>query len=123
VINSHYVRGWINRRYIFYNLGTYDDKLKVYDRAIDIDPQNIDVFFNLGYALTAMGRCDEANWPFNRVAELDPKYPNLSANRRIAEMNRDEATPFLVEYTPWIGISSLTIGGIGIWMYRWKKRK
>jgi tetratricopeptide (TPR) repeat protein len=58
----------------------YDKELKAYDRAIDIDPQNIDVFFNVGYALRAMGRYDETNRAFNRVAELDPNYPNLPAN-------------------------------------------
>jgi tetratricopeptide (TPR) repeat protein len=123
MINPHYGKGWINRGYILYNLGRYDEELNAYDRAIDIDPQNADAWFNRGYALAAVRRYDEAIRAFDRVAELDPNYPNLLANRRIAETNRDEATPFLVKYAPWIGISLLIVGGIGILMYRRKTRK
>jgi tetratricopeptide (TPR) repeat protein len=123
MINSYYVQGWINRGYILYNLGRYDEELNAYDRAIDIDPQNTDAWFNRGYALAAMHRYEEAIRAFDRVAELDPNYPNLLANKRIAEKNRDKETPFLVKYAPWIGISLLIIGGVGILMYKRKKRK
>jgi LPXTG-motif cell wall-anchored protein len=70
-----------------------------------------------------MGRYDEAIRAFDHVAELDPQYPNLQTNRRIAESNRDAAMPVLVKYAPWIAISIFLIGGIGGWIYAKRRKK
>lgn len=122
-INPHDAKGWINRGYILYNLGRYEEELTAYEKAIEIDPQNTDAWFNRGYALAAMHRYDEAIRAFDRVAELDPGYANLQANKRIAEKNRDEATPFFVKYAPVIVISLVLVTGIVIVLSRQKIKK
>lgn len=121
LINPNYVQGWINRGYILYNLGRYDDELKAYERAIEIDPTSAEAWFNRGYALAAMSWYDEAIQSFDRVAELNYSYPNLQANRHIAEKNRDASTPFIVKYAPWLTLFCFFIIGFSWWIHRKRK--
>ena len=106
-LNPEYVQGWINRGYILYNLGRTDDELKAYEKAISLDPSNSDAWFNKGYSLAGMKRYDEAISVFDKVQSLDPNYPNLAANRRIAEQSRDAATPWYVKNALTLGIIAL----------------
>ena len=47
-----------------------------------------------------MKRYDEAIAAFDKVKALQPDYPNLAANRRIAEQLRDAGTPVYIRYAP-----------------------
>jgi tetratricopeptide (TPR) repeat protein len=120
------VPGWINRGYILYNLGRYDDELKAYDTAISFEPDNAQAWFNKGYALAGLKRYDEAIAAFDKVKSLQPGYPNLEANRRIAEQLRDASTsspPVYVQYAPFIaGIVVLVVIIGGFILYRNKIR-
>lgn len=97
------VPGWINRGYILYNLGRYDDELTAYETAISLEPGNAQAWFNKGYSLAGMKRYDEAILAFDKVQALQPDYPNLAANRRIAEQLRDAGTPVYIRYAPALG--------------------
>jgi tetratricopeptide (TPR) repeat protein len=115
------VPGWINRGYILYNLGRYDDELNAYETAISLEPDNAQAWFNKGYALAGLKRYDEAIAAFERVKSLQPDYPNLAANRRIAEQLRDAGIPVYIRYAPVIAGIVLLIGLIGAYtMYRKK---
>ena len=93
-LSPDYVQGWINRGYILYNLGRYDEELNAYETAIRINPRSAAAWFNKGYSLAGLKRYDEAIAAFDKVKEFDPAFPNLDANRRIAEQNRDAITSF-----------------------------
>jgi tetratricopeptide (TPR) repeat protein len=121
-INPNYVSGWINRGYILYNLGRFDEELEAYGHAIAIDEDNADAWFNSGYALAGMKKYDEAVRAFNRVEEIDPEYPNLQANRKIAEAYRDASIPVIVKYAPWIALGIIMTAGISVWVYTLKKK-
>lgn len=113
--------GWINRGYILYNLGKYDDELMAYETAISYDPGNADAWFNKGYSLAGLKRYDEAIKAFDRVKELQPDYPKLEANRRIAEQLRDAGIPFHIRHAPFIvmvGIILVAIAGYSIYWYK-----
>jgi tetratricopeptide (TPR) repeat protein len=114
-------KGWINRGYILYNLGRYDDELKAYETAISFEPDNADAWFNKGYSLAGMKRYDEAIEAFDRVKVLQPDYPNLAANRRIAEQLRDATTPVYIRYAPVLGAVLLLIGITGGYLVYRKK--
>ncbi len=102
-IQPGYVRGWINRGQILYNIGyryeeenntvaagtLYAGQLAAFEKAAALDPGNAEAWFNTGYALAGMRRYDEAVAAFDRVAILDPSYPNLRKNREIAVLLRD----------------------------------
>ncbi|OPX62671.1 MULTISPECIES: tetratricopeptide repeat protein [unclassified Methanoregula] len=113
--------GWINRGYILYNLGRYDEEIKAYETAISLEPDNADAWFNKGYSLAGMKRYDEALAAFDRVKELRPDYPNLDANRRIAEQLRDVQTPVYFRYAPVIaGCILLILFSAAYLLYRKK---
>jgi tetratricopeptide (TPR) repeat protein len=114
-LNPDYVQGWINRGYILYNLGRYDEELNAYETAIRIHPGSAAAWFNKGYSLAGLKRYDEAIAAFDKVKELDPAFPNLEANRRIAEQNRDAITPFSVKYGPALVVTTLFIIGAIVW--------
>jgi tetratricopeptide (TPR) repeat protein len=110
--------GWINRGYILYNLGRYEDELKAYETAISLEPDNAQAWFNKGYSLAGMTRYNEAIAAFDKVQALQPDYPNLPANRRIAEQLRDTSKPVYITYAPvFAGIlfSGVIIGGYCIY--------
>jgi tetratricopeptide (TPR) repeat protein len=116
-------RGWINRGYILYNLERYDDELKAYETAISLEPDNAEAWFNKGYALAGQKRYDEAIAAFDTVSVLQPDYPNLAANRRIAEQLREAATPIYIRYAPALaGFLILAVGAGGYIGYRYKTR-
>ncbi len=101
---------WINRGYILYNLGRYDDELKAYETAISLEPGNAQAWFNKGYSLAGMKRYDEAIAAFDRVQSLQPDYPNLAANRRIAEQLRDAGIPVYTRYLPVLAVILVLVG-------------
>jgi tetratricopeptide (TPR) repeat protein len=116
-------RGWINRGYILYNLGQYDDELKAYETAISLEPDNAEAWCNKGYALAGQKRYDDAIAAFDTVSVLQPDYPNLAANRRIAEQLRDAATPMYIRYAPALaGFLVLLVAAGGYIVYRYKTR-
>jgi len=117
-------KGWINRGYILYNLGRYDDELKAYETAISLEPGNAEAWFNKGYSLAGMKRYDEALAAFDKVKELRPDYPNLAANRQIAEQLRDDGRPVYIRYAPLLAGILLVLGiTTGYLLYRRKNRE
>lgn len=131
-INPNYVTGWINRGQILYNIGyVYEDQfhnmtkadeyynyqLQAFNKAIELDPNNADAWFNMAYALAGMKRYDEAIDAFDKVRALNPGYPNLAKNREIAVNLRDASIPFYVKY---VGIIIGAVGlcaGLMVWYF------
>ena len=68
-----------------------------------------------------MKRYDEAISVFDKVQSLDPNYPNLAANRRIAEQSRDAVTPWYVKNALTLGIIALFAVGAIAWFIYVKK--
>ncbi len=123
-IDPSSVPAWINRGYILYNLGRYDDELRAYETAISLDPDNAQAWFNKGYSLAGLKRYDEAIAAFDTVKTLQPDYPNLAANRKIAEQLRDADMPVYIRYAPFIaGALAFVIIIGGYLAYRNKTRK
>jgi len=135
-INPRYVKGWINRGQILYNIGyVYEDKLHntdkanllyneqilAFENATTIDPNDSEAWFNLAYALAGVKRYDEAIADFDKVATLDPNYPKLAANRAIAVQLRDASTPWYVKNAMAIEMGVVIFAGIGTWAYLRKK--
>src|SRR4030042_3182091 len=116
-IHPDYVKGWINRGQILYNIGywyedvahdtatanaLYAEQLTAFEKALSLDPDNAEAWFNKGYALAGMRRYDEAIAAFDQVKIIDPTHPNLQKNREIAVQLRDKT-----------GGSPVTTGPVG----------
>ena len=104
-LHPDYVQGWINRGQILYNIGywyedtvhnipaadaLYAEQVTAFEKAITLDPTSAEAWFNKGYALAGMKRYDEAIAAFDQVKVIDPSYPNLEKNRKIAVQLRDK---------------------------------
>jgi tetratricopeptide (TPR) repeat protein len=137
-INPAYVKGWINRGQILYSLGFmyedqfhdtktavayYQEQLDAFEKATTLDPGNADAWFNKGYALCGMGRCQEGIVAFERVAELDPHYPYLEGNIKNARMLAESQKPFYVKYAVGLALLGILGAGIGWWAYSRKKSR
>ena len=53
----------------------YDDAIRVYKHALELNPENTSAHCNLGYALMQEGRIDEAIPHFMKTIEIDPQMP------------------------------------------------
>lgn len=56
-------------------LGKYDEAIPVYDRAIELDPQDVDNWYYKGLSLLKSGKYEESVKVFDKAIELDP-YPD-----------------------------------------------
>lgn len=137
-INPDYVQGWINRGLILYNIGyVYEDQhqdltkaneyytqqLLAFEKAIALDPASADAWFNKGYALAGMKRYDEALAAFDKVKELNPAYPKIEQNRKIAEQLKDQVTPAYVKFAPVIAGLAVLLAGIVVWYVFLREKK
>ena len=62
-------------------INTITIRSPAYDKAIEIDPNNAEAWFNKGFALGGMGRYDEAIAAFDTVKTINPAYPRLAYYR------------------------------------------
>ena len=51
----------------------YEDALSFFDQALELEPNNPDIWNMKGVALRSLGRYDEASECYNRSLELDPR--------------------------------------------------
>ena len=52
----------------------YDDAVAHLRKAVELDPNEATLHFQLGIALSSLGRSDEARQQFEKAAELDPLH-------------------------------------------------
>jgi tetratricopeptide (TPR) repeat protein len=55
----------------YYNLAKYDDALRYYQRAVEIDPENLDALYQLGLAHLTMGNKSDSIAQFEKYLEKD----------------------------------------------------
>jgi beta-lactamase regulating signal transducer with metallopeptidase domain len=63
----------------------YDDAVKTYRHALELNPTNASAHCNLGYALMQQGKVDEAIPEFQKAIELDPSMPQAKTNLEQAQ--------------------------------------
>ncbi|HIQ32780.1 MAG TPA: tetratricopeptide repeat protein, partial [Methanothermococcus okinawensis] len=51
---------WLEKGDIFYDQGRYGNAIKCYNKALELDPENVDAWVGKGYALNMLGRYLEA---------------------------------------------------------------
>ena len=82
--DSNDVWGWRNKGSTMYFLGKYDEAIKCYDKAIEIDPDNPVVWNNKGLALNSLGKYDEAVKCYDKAIEIDPDDADAWNNKGLA---------------------------------------
>jgi Flp pilus assembly protein TadD len=61
-------------------LGSVDEAASAYDRALELNPTDVDARHNLGIVLHQLGRLDEAENCYRRVLQQNPMYSRSRAN-------------------------------------------
>ena len=58
----------------------YEEAAKYFDKAIQLDPNNILAWISKANALTELGDEEEARACFDKVRTIDPNYSSLSSS-------------------------------------------
>jgi len=70
-VNPLFEVAWNNKGNALARLGKFEDALRCYDRALEIDPGYRGAWVNKGFVLTKLGRFDEAASCADRVLLLE----------------------------------------------------
>ncbi|MFA6362560.1 hypothetical protein [Methanoregula sp.] len=136
-LNASSANAWINHGLILYNIGYYyqdqlndqttantyySKQLQSFEKAISLEPDNADAWFNDAYALCGMGRCNEGLTAFKKVQQLDPDYPYLEGNLENAEKLAETQTPFYIKYAVEIAMGVIVIICAVLWFAAVRKK-
>jgi tetratricopeptide (TPR) repeat protein len=76
----------------------YEDKLKLYDKALTLDPLYIDAWIQKGFALDRMEKSIEALACYDRVLEIDPENLGVRCLKGFAFNNLKEFEKSIESY-------------------------
>lgn len=65
----------------------YEDKLRLYDKALDLDPLYFDAWLQKGFVLDRLGRSQEALECYNRALEIEPEHLGIKCLKGFAYSN------------------------------------
>jgi len=102
------------------NQSKYEDAISYCDKALEIDPNNIDALNNKAMALSDLGRYEEAISSYDRALEIDPNDGNALHNKGIAlgKLGKNESDAI------WnIAIYLVVGGGLSYAIYRVKTNR
>ena len=80
------------------NRGRFEEALKHFNRAIDMDPTRPDGFLGRANTFNTMGQFEEALLDYNRVIEMDPTLANAWINRGIAHSQVGQYEKAIADY-------------------------
>jgi len=63
-------------------LGKYEESLKCFDKALELDRSDISPLFNKGIALAGLGTYEEAIKCFDKILSLDPGNKDAKAKKK-----------------------------------------
>lgn len=66
---------WRNKGVSLDETGNHEEAIRCYDKALEIDPRDVNTWSNKGIALGAMGRHEAALACFDKALEIEPKSP------------------------------------------------
>jgi tetratricopeptide (TPR) repeat protein len=76
----------------------YEDKFRLYDRALALDPLYLDAWIQKGFALDRMGKSKEALACYDRALEIDPENLGVKCLKGFAFNNLKEFEKSIESY-------------------------
>jgi tetratricopeptide (TPR) repeat protein len=72
------------------NSEEYDEALKLYDRALEIDPYNAKTWYNRGVLMGKLKKYEDGIQNFEKAMEINPSYENAKKGREnfLKELNK-----------------------------------
>jgi len=72
---------WTNKGASLNALGRYEEAIRCCDKALALDPRDVDAWNNKGSSLGRLGRYEEAIRCLDKALELDPRHVNAWTNK------------------------------------------
>ena len=88
--------------------GNYEEAIKNYTQAIEMNPQYLDAYKYRAYLYHCNGEYDEAIHDYSKAIELDGQDSHLYCNRGIAFHNKNELDLAISDYNKAIGLNPKT---------------
>ena len=76
----------------------YEDKLRLYDKALTLDPLYLDAWIQKGFALDRMGKSKEALACYDKALEIDPENMGVRCLKGFAFSNLKEFEKSIESY-------------------------
>jgi tetratricopeptide (TPR) repeat protein len=86
---------FLDRAVKFQKQGNLDESLANYIRALNLEPTNADIHYNIGTAFQAKKDFERAQKAYNKAIELNPNHQE--AKEAIASLNREEQDKLITE--------------------------
>ena len=74
----------------FYRQGLYEKAIEEFKKAMEIDPNSVDIYQCLGDAFFRLGELDKARESYEKVRQLDPNNINVLENLGVIFANRGD---------------------------------
>lgn len=83
---------------LYYKYGEYEKSLKYYQKALEINPKNVDTLTSIGSALNSLGRYDEAIQVYHKALEIDSKDIFANTDIRTCYLNKHAMLVYQKDY-------------------------
>lgn len=80
-LNPKFIDGFLNRAYVFYQIGEYEKSLADYTKAYELNPQNSVPLTNIGFIYGLIGQNDKAIEYYTKAISVNPEDFNAYYNR------------------------------------------
>lgn len=80
-LQTQFIEGYLNRAYVYYQIGEYEKSLADYTKAYEINPQNSVPLTNIGFIYGLIGQNDKAIEYYTKAISTNPEDFNAYYNR------------------------------------------
>jgi TPR repeat/Tetratricopeptide repeat len=88
-----------------YNQGDLESAIEDYNKALDINPQDAEAYYNRGNAKYNQGDLETAIEDYNKAIDINPKYANAYNNRGDAKSKQGDLDSAIEDYNKAIDIN------------------
>ncbi|MDD1752264.1 MAG: tetratricopeptide repeat protein [Methanotrichaceae archaeon] len=78
---------WISKGFALVKLDKYNEAIKAFDEALDLNPNSATAWSGKGSALEKLGKDDEAIMAFDKALDLDPNFATAWSGKGFALQN------------------------------------
>lgn len=78
---KEWVKPWMNKGIVLAQMGDFEEAIECFNKALQINPMDINVWYNKGVALKKTEHYDKAINCFDKIIEINPKYAKAWYNK------------------------------------------